>query len=87
MTKQRFLFALICLIAVSSSVVALRQQLLLQQLRQSLTECRNGNNAMEIRVAQLEDNLQSAAQQMDNLSGTIQEASRRAAVCEAERGN
>lgn len=87
MSTRTLLFALVCLIAICSSIVAVRQQLLLQQLRQSLAECRDDSNAMQTRVAQLEDNLQSAGQQMDNLSGIIQEATRRAAACEAERGN
>lgn len=87
MSARTLLFALVCLVALSSTVVAVRQQLLLQQLRQSLAECRDGSNTVQARVAQLEDNLQSAGRQMDNLSGIIQEATRRAAVCEAERGN
>lgn len=87
MSTRSLLFALICLIALSSSVVAVRQQLLLQQLRQSLAECRDGNSSMQTRVAQLEDNLQSAGQQMNNLSDIIQEATQRAARCEAEQSD
>lgn len=87
MSLRSLLFALICLIALSSSVVAIRQQLLLQQLRQSLEECRDGNSTMQTTVAQLEGNLQSAGHQMNNLSDLIQEATRRAARCETEQRN
>jgi septal ring factor EnvC (AmiA/AmiB activator) len=87
MSTRAILFALICLIALSSSVVALRQQFLLQQLRQSLVECRDNAHVMQTRVAQLEDNLRSAGQQMNNLSGIIQETTRRAARCQAERND
>ncbi|MEX1197612.1 MAG: hypothetical protein WEB57_07115 [Pseudohongiellaceae bacterium] len=85
MSTRRLLFALTCLIALSSSVVAIRQQLVIQQLRQSLAECEDGNSAMQTRVTQLEDNLQSAGQQMNNLSSIIQEATQRAARCEADQ--
>lgn len=83
LSPKTILFVLISLIALSASVLAVRQQFLLQQLRQSIAACRQETVATQTRVARLEDNLRSTGQQMSNLSAIIQEATERAARCEA----
>lgn len=80
---RTIVFLLLCLIAISASAIAVQQRLLLQELRSSLSRCQQDEARLEARASRLENNLQSAGQQMDNLSRLIQEASQRAARCES----
>jgi len=81
MSFRNLLFALVCLVAITSSVVAVRQQMLLRELRQALIHCQHDSDSLQAQVSRLEDNLHSAGLQMSNLSELIQEATTRAARC------
>lgn len=74
-------------IAAITLPVAVYQSLAAGELRDEMTGHQQQLRQMQTHIDQLENNLKSAGLQMNNLAAIAQEATERAARCEADTGS
>ncbi len=82
----RLVLSVAVVIAAATLPVAVYQSLAAAELRSEMAEQRQQFRQMQAHIDQLESNLQGAGLQMSNLAAIAQEATERAARCEADAG-
>ena len=83
----RLVLSVAVVIAAVTLPVAVYQSLAAGELRGEMAEQQQQFRQMQAHIDQLESNLQSAGLQMSNLAAIAQEATERAARCEADTGS